>query len=116
MRSLRALGLAALLLVVFALPAQAVRIKDIGRAAGVRGNQLVGYGLVIGLDRTGDTQRSAFTLQSLSSMLSRLGVRVNCQPQWHQSLHNGFLPLPQQYFIVSKKQKVINKTQVTVAA
>ncbi|MCB9728880.1 MAG: flagellar basal body P-ring protein FlgI [Deltaproteobacteria bacterium] len=77
MRSLRALGLAALLLVVFALPAQAVRIKDIGRAAGVRGNQLVGYGLVIGLDRTGDTQRSAFTLQSLSSMLSRLGVRVD---------------------------------------
>jgi flagellar P-ring protein precursor FlgI len=70
-------ALAALMLIAAALPAQAARIKDIGRAAGVRGNQLVGYGLVVGLDRTGDTQRSAFTLQSLAAMLSRLGVRID---------------------------------------
>jgi flagellar P-ring protein precursor FlgI len=69
--------LLSLVLLAMASPVHAVRIKDIGRAAGVRGNQLVGYGLVVGLDRTGDTQRSAFTLQSLAAMLSRLGVRID---------------------------------------
>lgn len=60
-----------------AAPASAARIKDLGHVEGVRPNQLVGYGLVVGLDRTGDTQRSAFTLQSLTAMLSRLGIRID---------------------------------------
>jgi flagellar P-ring protein precursor FlgI len=58
-------------------PAHAARIKDIARVEGVRANQLFGYGLVVGLDRTGDTQRSAFTLQSMSAMLSRVGIRMD---------------------------------------
>ncbi len=58
-------------------PVQADRIKDLASVAGVRGNQLVGYGLVVGLNGTGDKDTdSPYTLQSLSSMLTRLGVRV----------------------------------------
>jgi flagellar P-ring protein FlgI len=55
----------------------AVRIKDISSLQGVRDNQLVGYGLVVGLQSTGDTLRnSTFTEQSLQSMLDRMGVNV----------------------------------------
>lgn len=54
-----------------------VRIKDIATLQGVRDNQLVGYGLVVGLQNTGDTLRNAtFTQQALQSMLDRLGVNV----------------------------------------
>lgn len=53
------------------------RIKDIADVEGVRDNQLVGYGLVVGLDGTGDTLRNtAFTRQSLNSMLERFNVNV----------------------------------------
>jgi flagellar P-ring protein FlgI len=55
-----------------------VRIKDIADFEGVRPNMLVGYGLVVGLNTTGDTvTNSAFTLQSLIGMLERLGVATN---------------------------------------
>mgnify|MGYP000378819600 CR=1 FL=1 len=58
-------------------PAHADRIKDLATVAGVRGNQLVGYGLVVGLDGTGDqTTQAPFTAQSLISMLQRLGVTI----------------------------------------
>jgi flagellar P-ring protein FlgI len=54
-----------------------VRIKDITSTYGVRDYQLVGYGLVVGLQGTGDTLRNApFTEQSLASMLSRMGVNL----------------------------------------
>lgn len=53
------------------------RIKDISDVRGVRGNQLVGYGLVIGLNGTGDGLRNApFTQQSIQSMLDRMGVNI----------------------------------------
>ncbi len=66
-----------LLVPVLAVPAQAARIKDIASIAGVRTNQLVGYGLVVGLDGTGDQVIQApFTVQSLKSMLAQLGVNV----------------------------------------
>ena len=56
--------------------AAAVRIKDIVTIKGVRGNQLVGYGLVVGLQGTGDSMRaSPFTEQSLRAMLERLGAK-----------------------------------------
>lgn len=67
--------LLALSLLVF--EAQAERIKDIASIAGVRQNQLVGYGLVVGLDGTGDqTTSTPFTVQSLASMLGQLGVNL----------------------------------------
>jgi flagellar P-ring protein precursor FlgI len=57
--------------------AAAVRIKDIAQIEGIRDNQLIGYGLVIGLQGTGDTLRNApFTEQAIQSMLDRLGVNV----------------------------------------
>ena len=65
------------LLFTLAMPAQAERIKDLARLAGMRDNQLVGYGLVVGLDGTGDqTGQTPFTVQSLKSYLNRLGVRI----------------------------------------
>ena len=58
-------------------PTAATRIKDIVAVQGVRDNQLVGYGLVIGLNGTGDSLRNApFTEQSLQSMLDRMGINV----------------------------------------
>jgi flagellar P-ring protein precursor FlgI len=57
--------------------AAAERVKDLASIAGVRDNQLFGYGLVVGLDGTGDqTTQAPFTAQSLRNMLSRLGVTV----------------------------------------
>lgn len=63
------------------LPAAAqVRIKDIADVEGVRDNQLVGYGLVVGLNGTGDRLRSSpFTRQSLIGVLERLGVNTRDQ-------------------------------------
>jgi len=54
----------------------AVRIKDIADLKGVRQNQLVGYGLVVGLEGTGDSDNSLFTIQSLASLLEKMGVTV----------------------------------------
>lgn len=53
------------------------RIKDVATLKGVRSNQLIGYGLVVGLDGTGDqTTQTPFTVQSLKSMLAKMGVAV----------------------------------------
>jgi flagellar P-ring protein precursor FlgI len=69
--------LLALLLAALPLAAQAERIKDLAGVQGVRANQLVGYGLVVGLDGTGDqTTQTPFTVQTLQSMLSQLGINV----------------------------------------
>lgn len=63
--------------VVFALPVQAERIKDLTTIQGVRNNQLIGYGLVVGLDGSGDqTTQTPFTVQSVVSMLGQLGVNL----------------------------------------
>jgi len=52
----------------------AVRIKDISRVKEVRDNQLLGFGLVVGLKNTGDTSQSEFTQKALSNMLKKMGV------------------------------------------
>ena len=66
------------LLVLLTSPlAEAERIKDMAQIQGVRTNQLVGYGLVVGLDGSGDqTSQAPFTIQSLNNMLAQLGVTV----------------------------------------
>jgi len=56
--------------------AHGARIKDIADIKGVRQNQLVGYGLVVGLNGTGDSDDAVFTIQSFASMLERMGVTV----------------------------------------
>ncbi len=71
-------------LALFSNAARAERIKDLTTIAGVRSNQLVGYGLVVGLDGTGDqTSQAPFTGQSLKSMLTQFGVILppNVNPQ-----------------------------------
>ncbi len=83
-RRVRAAGRGALIGValatvgLLAAPAvQAARIKEVASVQGVRPNQLVGYGLVVGLDGTGDqTTQTPFTTQSMNAMLQQLGVTV----------------------------------------
>lgn len=74
------------LLVLSVIPqaAHAERVKDLATVAGVRSNQLVGYGLVVGLNGTGDqTSQAPFTIQSIRNMLAKFGVTIpsNVNPQ-----------------------------------
>src|SRR5579864_1226387 len=83
-RSVKVFQLACAALVAMALsalPAGATsRIKDLANIEGVRQNQLIGYGLVVGLNGTGDTLNNIpFTKQSLQAMLERMGVNVRGQ-------------------------------------
>lgn len=66
----------------FAMPtgivsATSTRIKDVAKVQGVRSNQLVGYGLIVGLAGTGDSDKSTFTIQSITNMLKSFGVAVS---------------------------------------
>jgi len=54
-----------------------VRLKDIASFEGMRDNQLVGYGLVVGLNGTGDRKQSVFSAQSLTNLLQRMGVSID---------------------------------------
>ncbi|MBI3026214.1 MAG: flagellar basal body P-ring protein FlgI [Candidatus Tectomicrobia bacterium] len=74
----RSLLLAALLAGMLLAPGEAgaVRLKDVASVAGVRSNQLLGYGLVVGLDGTGDGDASSFTAQSLANLFKKLGINV----------------------------------------
>lgn len=77
-------GLCLLVSIAILNPVRAERVKDLATVAGVRSNPLVGYGLVVGLDGTGDqTSQAPFTVQSLKAMLAQLGVTVppNVNPQ-----------------------------------
>ena len=78
MKTLTRLLSAALWTLLFSLNASAaVRIKDVTSLEGIRDNQVIGYGLVVGLKGSGDTMRnSPFTEQSLQSMLDSMGVNV----------------------------------------
>jgi flagellar P-ring protein FlgI len=72
--------IAALLLAQLSLPpsaAAASRIEELCDVKGVRPNQLIGYGLVVGLANTGDTGQSKFTVQSTAAMLRRLGATID---------------------------------------
>lgn len=76
--------LLSLLLLGFLVPAHAERVEDLADVAGVRSNPLIGYGLVVGLDGTGDqTSQTPFTIQSLRNLLFQLGVTIpaNVNPQ-----------------------------------
>jgi flagellar P-ring protein precursor FlgI len=78
----RGAALAAVLAALLgAAPATAVRLKDIAAIEGVRENQLTGYGLVTGLNGSGDSQQSLFTVQSVLNMLRRQGVTLNVNPR-----------------------------------
>jgi flagellar P-ring protein precursor FlgI len=74
-----AAALCALALAAPLFPAQAatVRLKDLVEVQGLRGNELFGYGLVVGLAGTGDTEQTGFTAQTLAGMLGRFGTRLD---------------------------------------
>ncbi len=77
MRFAKLLWIALPLFLLLAGEAWAERIKDIASVAGVRSNQLIGYGLVVGLSGTGDqTTQAPFTAQSLKSMMSQFGITL----------------------------------------
>jgi len=80
-RALQAACLAVILILFVPVSAGATsRIKDLANIEGVRQNQLIGYGLVVGLNGTGDTLNNIpFTKQSLTAMLERLGVNIRGQ-------------------------------------
>jgi len=67
----------ALMLMAPAGSATISRVKDVASLEGVRDNQLVGYGLVVGLNGTGDKRQTVFSAQSLANMLNRMGVAVS---------------------------------------
>ena len=72
------IGIWVIIILLFILhDSHAARIKDIAELKGVRQNQLVGYGLVVGLFGTGDGEDSVFTLESLAALLERMGITVN---------------------------------------
>jgi len=61
--------------------AKLARVKDVATVEGVRDNQLVGYGIVVGLRGTGDSQQTIFPMQTLVSTLQRMGVNLQQSPQ-----------------------------------
>ena len=75
--SLAAVTILILLILLGAADAGGIRIKDLADIQGVRQNQLVGYGLIVGLEGTGDGKKSVFTNRAVSNMLERMGVPVS---------------------------------------
>jgi flagellar P-ring protein precursor FlgI len=76
MRSRIAAAAALALIACSAAGAGAVRVKDIAHIDGARSNQLMGYGLVVGLDGTGDSKQTMFTPQAVANMLQDFGISV----------------------------------------
>ena len=66
-------------LALFGVPEQKVeaKLKDVARLMGVRGNPLLGYGVVVGLDGTGDKDQTKFTVQTLTNLMARQGIAVS---------------------------------------
>jgi len=71
------LGLTGILLSPISIWSSNARIKDVATLQGVRSNPLIGYGLVVGLNGTGDRRQTIFTTQTLANMLQRQGVTIN---------------------------------------
>ena len=77
MNRFQALFTLGVLLLGLAVSLEASRIKDLTKISGQRDNQLVGYGLVVGLAGDGDSQQAEYTVKSIANMLQRFGVSVN---------------------------------------
>ncbi len=61
---------------VFANDPVAIKIRDLTSVEGVRENPLIGYGMVVGLTRTGDSQQTVFTTQTLANIMQRMGAQI----------------------------------------
>lgn len=73
------INIAILIILIAQVAFTQVRLKDMGRFAGTDAVRVIGYGLVVGLDRTGDSQKSLYTNQSLANMLERFGIAVDSE-------------------------------------
>jgi flagellar P-ring protein FlgI len=81
--------LAVCLLPFWGQPVHAERIKDLASIQGVRNNQLIGYGIVVGLDNTGDqTTQTPFTTQAIGNMLSQMGINLTQEQSQKLQLKN----------------------------
>jgi flagellar P-ring protein precursor FlgI len=81
--------IAAIVLPISFQPAVAERIKDLASVQGVRNNQLIGYGIIVGLDNTGDqTTQTPFTTQAMGNMLSQMGVNLSPEQATKLQLKN----------------------------
>lgn len=67
----------ALMILVLCIASFAVQVKNVANTVGVRDNQLIGYGLVVGLNGSGDGTNSQFTIQSISNLLQGMNIKVN---------------------------------------
>jgi flagellar P-ring protein precursor FlgI len=76
MKMIQRIAILILFLLLFPAPLPAARLKDLVAIEGVRENQLIGYGLVVGLAGTGDRRQTLFSAQSLTNLLERMGVSV----------------------------------------
>ena len=65
------------MVLLFSSSAYAIRIKDLASFEGIRDNQLMGYGLVVGLNSSGDSDQTKFQIQSVMNMLERMGITTN---------------------------------------
>lgn len=74
---IKKMAVATCIVAVCGMSAYAAKIKDIANVVGVRDNQLIGYGLVVGLNGTGDKTTSTFTMQSLANMLESVNVKID---------------------------------------
>src|SRR3546814_7330534 len=88
------------LLCLVATPASAERIKDLGNFAGIRTNQLVGYGIVVGLNGTGDDNLE-YTIQSMKSAIARFGV---VRSEEHTSELQSLMRISYAVFCLKKKK------------
>lgn len=77
MKKIKLLSSVVSLLLLCTPSVEAARLKDLADIEGVRGNDLIGYGIVVGLKGTGDKKGTLFTSQSTANLLERLGVRVD---------------------------------------
>src|ERR1700761_1108408 len=88
-RWLQLFAMASLLYLMLPGLSHAERIKDVASVSGVRSNQVVGYGLVVGLNGTGDqTTQAPFTTQSVANMLSKFGVTLSASVAAQMQLKN----------------------------
>ena len=68
-----------LLILLFISPAWAVRVKDVAGIRGARENELIGFGIVVGLDGTGDSQESLLSRKPIVNALERIGISLRSQ-------------------------------------
>ena len=101
-----------LLILVFAAPAWAVRVKDVAALRGARDNELIGFGIVVGLDGTGDSQESLLSRKPIVNALERIGISLQSQDILGRSIAAVWLTATLQPF--AKSGQRLDVTAATI--